>query len=138
MKTVNYPPIQQNFINQFDGSLLNALKFNDLHIVLNPLFSEQYLIEELGDNERETRTTYHTTGETICLTASDDQRSNAIKLAVELKRFLKSYNPVKLGDIVKSHPELKKYNSKIDRAKKLAVFFINGEMFVCKGLKIEY
>lgn len=131
------PAIQKSFINQFDGTLKSVVQFENLSTILNPCFTSHYFYIS-GNTPATTLTTRDTDGSFAYNgIQSEEAITNAYELAKEVRRFLMARNPLKLSEVVKDHEELRSFNKKISRVKNNACFFIDGQLFIVKGLKLN-
>lgn len=137
MKTLNnLPPVQQEFANQFDGTLESVSRFEAINKVLNPTYSAHYFYVS-GDTPETTITTKDTDGSFAywgCQT--EEQMSNSYKLARELRSFILSFNPKPLEEIVNYDIEKMREFGKISRVRRRAGFIINGKIVLVKGFNI--
>ena len=133
----NLPVIQANFIKQFDGTLTSVLSFEQLHLILNPTFTAHYFFVS-GSCDEDTITTKNTDGSFEYYgNQTDEQITNAYKLAEEVRDFILKHNPQPLESIVNyDHDAMRQFAKKISMVRRRAAFKIDGQIVLVPGLKM--
>ena len=132
------PPIQKDFMNQFDGSLQSILNFDRLHLILNPCFTAHWFFIS-GTCDSDTVTTKDTDGSfEYWGNQTQEQMDNAIILANEIRNVILSHNPTPLEDLVgkDNHDAMRPYANKISQVRRRAAFLIDSKIILVPGLKL--
>lgn len=120
LHTEVFPPLQAAFLSQWDGTIESAVKFESLHMILNPCFTGHYFLDHVKPNG-DVVSTKQTTGEWAYWgKQTEEQVQNASKLSVLLRKF------------ILAHPHAKADKNK--KGKYRIAVMLNNTPVIVKGL----